>query len=288
MVSKSITSLTRYPERRPAGVVPAGDGSLDVDQLWVCWGRRCGFSRTQLLQHIADHAISDSGRRRFLLHSDHDGRTWVTVAAPLRRMPRRHRRGSHRRSPPLRCSAVARPVSRQSHISVSSEDDFVDNDHADISADIQVFMRRTPPVTLQILTFNARTFPLVIWSTTMKKENEVKTEEVLVDAGSVPPTVPDVGSQSCKDETLDSREDALPSAQVFTQSVPSLLFLLWIPGLHRSRQVKLSTVTRIAPPRRPALPRRSRIREASTSAPFSSTTASASDPPRLSATSSPL
>ena len=144
MVSKSITSFARYPERRPAGVVPAGDGSLDVDQLWVCWGRRCGFSRTQLLQHVADHAISDSGRRRFLLHSENDGRTWVTVAAPLRRMPRRHRRGSHRRSPPLRCSAVARPVSRQSHISVSSEDDFVDDDHADISADIQGLHEEDP------------------------------------------------------------------------------------------------------------------------------------------------
>ena len=75
LVSKTVTTFARYPDRRPAGVVPAGDGSLDVDQLWVCWGRRCGFSRTQLLQHIADHAISDNGRRRFLLHSDHDGRT---------------------------------------------------------------------------------------------------------------------------------------------------------------------------------------------------------------------
>ena len=133
-VSKSITSFARYPERRPAEVVPAGDGSLDVDQLWVCWGRRCGFSRTQLLQHIADHAISDNGRRRFLLRSDHDGRTWVTVAAPLRRMPRRHRRGTRRRSPLQPGSAVVKPVFRPSHISVSSEDDFVDD--ADVSADI--------------------------------------------------------------------------------------------------------------------------------------------------------
>ena len=83
MVSKSITSFARYPERRPAGVVPTGDGSLDVDQLWVCWGRRCGFSRTQLLQHIADHAISDNGRRRFLLHSDHDGRIVGGLIADL-------------------------------------------------------------------------------------------------------------------------------------------------------------------------------------------------------------
>ena len=89
LVSKTIANFARYPERRPAGVVPAGDGSLDIDQIWIFWGRRCGFSRSQLLQHIADHAIADSGRRRFLLHSDHDGRTWVSVAAPLRRRSRR-------------------------------------------------------------------------------------------------------------------------------------------------------------------------------------------------------
>ena len=128
LVSKTITTFARYPERRPAGVVPAGDGSLDVDQLWVCWGRRCGFSRTQLLQHIADHAISDNGRRRFLLHSDHDGRTWVTFAAPLRRMPRRHRRGTRRRSSSRR--AVDKPVTCPSHVSISSEDDF--DDDADV------------------------------------------------------------------------------------------------------------------------------------------------------------
>ena len=82
LVSKTIANLARYPERRPAGVVPAGGGSLDIDQIWIFWGRRLGFSRSQLLQHIADHALADSGRRRFLLHSDHDGRTWVSVAAP--------------------------------------------------------------------------------------------------------------------------------------------------------------------------------------------------------------
>ena len=224
MVSKSITSFARYSERRPAGVVLAGDGSLDVDQVWVCWGRRCGFSRTQLLQHIADHAISDSGRRRFLLHRDHDGRTWVTVAAPLRRMPRRHRRGSHRRSPPLHCSAVARPVSRQSHISVSSEDDFVDDDHADFSADIQGLHEEDPTGDSADPDFQCEDVPSgdLVYDHEVKMENEVKTEEVLVDAGSVPPTVPDVGSQSCKDEPLDSKEDALLSAQVFTQSVPYL------------------------------------------------------------------
>ena len=45
----------------------------------------------QLLQHIADHAISDSGRRRFLVRSDSEGRTWVSVAGPFRRMPFVHR-----------------------------------------------------------------------------------------------------------------------------------------------------------------------------------------------------
>ena len=56
----------------------------------------------------------------------------------------------------------------------------------------------------------------------VKLEHEVKTEETPVDDGSLPPTVLDVGSQSCKDEPLDFKEDAMPSAQVFTQSVPSL------------------------------------------------------------------
>ena len=219
MVSKSITSFARYPERRPAGVVPAGDGSLDVDQLWVCWGRRCGFSRTQLLQHIADHAISDNGRRRVLLHSD-DGRTWVTVAAPLRRMPRRHRRGAHRRSPQQRGSAVDKPVSRPSHISVSSEDDFVDD--ADVSADIPGLHEEDPAGDSADPDSPCEDAVPGDLDQDVKLEHEVKTEETLVDDGSLPPTVLDVGSQPCKDEPQDSKEDAMPSAQVFTQSVPSL------------------------------------------------------------------
>ena len=220
MVSKSITSFARFPERRPAGVVPAGDGSLDVDQLWVCWGLRCGFSRTQLLQHIADHAISDSGRRRFLLHSDHDGRTWVTVAAPLRRMPRRHRRGAHRRSPPPRGSAVDKPVSRPSHISVSSEDDFVDD--ADVSADIPGLHEEDPAGDSADPDFPCEDAVPGDLDQDVKLEHEVKTEETLVDDCSLAPTVLDVGSQTCKDEPQDSKEDTMPSAQVFSQSVPSL------------------------------------------------------------------
>ena len=216
LVSKSITSFARYLERRPVGVVPAGDGSLDVDQLWVCWGRRCGFSRTQLLQHIADHAISDNGRRRFLLRSDQDGRTWVTVAAPLRRTPRRHRRGSRRRSSPQRGSTVDKPVVCPSHIAVSSEDDFVDDadipglheeDPAGASADPDSPSEEAVPGDLE---------------RDVKLEHEVKSEEALVDDCSLAPTLQDVGSQTCKDEPQDSTEDAMPSAQVFTQSVPSL------------------------------------------------------------------
>ena len=117
--------IARYPERRPAGVVPAGDGSLDIDQVWM---------GTQLLQHVADHAIADSGCRRFLLQSDQEGRTWVSVAAPLRRMPRRHRRRSRRGSrqqegdaemmqSPARAPIVDAPVATLDHVSVSSEDD---------------------------------------------------------------------------------------------------------------------------------------------------------------------
>ena len=220
MVSKSITSFARYPERRPAGVVPAGDGSLDVGQLWVCWGRRCGFSRTQLLQHIADHAISDNGRRRFLLHSDHDGRTWVTVAAPLRRMPRRHRRGTRRRSPPQRGSAVDKPVFRPSHISVSSEDDFVDD--ADVSANIHGLHEEDLAGDSADPDSPSEEAVPGDLEQNVKLEHEVKSEEAPVDDCSLAPTVLDVGSQTCKDEPQDSKEDAMPSAQVFTQSVPSL------------------------------------------------------------------
>ena len=251
MVSKSITSFARYPERRPAGVVPAGDGSLDVDQLWVCWGRRCGFSRTQLLQHIADHAISDKGRRRFLLHSDHDGRTWVTVAAPLRRMPRRHRRGTRRRSPPQRGSAVDKPVFRPSHFSVSSEDDFVDD--ADVSADIHGLHEEDLAGDSADPDSPSEEAVPGDLEQDVKLEHEVKSEEAPVDDCSLAPTVLDVGSQTCKDEPQDSKEDAMPSAQVFTQSVPSLSPVSTVdsrsltppPNFRLSRGQSLSSLQRI-------------------------------------------
>ena len=210
LVSKTITTFARYPERHPAGVVPAGDGSLDVDQLWVCWGRRCGFSRTQLLQHMADHAISDNGRRRFLLHSDHDGRTLVSVAAHLRRMPRRHRRGTRRRSSPQR--AVDKPLFCLSHVSISSEDDFVDD--ADNHG-----LHEEDPADPESASEEAVSGDL---ERDVKLEQVVKTEEAPADDCSLAPTLLDAGSQTCKDELQDFTEDAMPSAQVFTQSVPSL------------------------------------------------------------------
>ena len=101
MVSKALTNFARYPERRPVGITPAGDGSLNIDQLWVCWGRHLGLSCDQILQHVADHSIADNGRRWFLLHSDHEGHTWVTVAAPIVRPSRRFRRKPHRALIPL-------------------------------------------------------------------------------------------------------------------------------------------------------------------------------------------
>ena len=60
-------------------------------------------------------------------------------------------------------------------------------------------------------------------------ENVMKTEEDPVEAGSVPLTVPDTGSLSCK--PLDPKDDAPPPAQVSTQSVPSLFcFYSGFPG----------------------------------------------------------
>ena len=67
-------------------------------------------------------------------------------------------------------------------------------------------------MTLQILTFDARDAVPgdLVSDHDVKLENEVKTEEFPVADGSLPPTVLDVGSQSCKDEPQDSKEDAMP------------------------------------------------------------------------------
>ena len=76
-------------------------------------------------------------------------------------MPRVHRRGAHRRSPQQRGSALDKPLSRPSHISVSSEDDIVDD--ADVSADIPGLHEEDPLVTLQILFFHTRMLRQVTW-----------------------------------------------------------------------------------------------------------------------------
>ena len=85
-----------------------------------------GLSRDQILQRIADHAIADSGRRRFLLRSDHEGHTWITVAAPTARPARRLRRRFRRArfsvpADPAVNTRVPSPV--PAHVSVSSVDD---------------------------------------------------------------------------------------------------------------------------------------------------------------------
>ena len=65
------------------------------------------LSCSQPLQHITEHAFGSGGRRRFLLHSDSDGRTWVTVAESMRLFPRRHqRRRPGRVSPEPGCVSV--------------------------------------------------------------------------------------------------------------------------------------------------------------------------------------
>ena len=37
--SKAIATFARYPERRPAGLTAAEDGSLDVPSMWQCWSK---------------------------------------------------------------------------------------------------------------------------------------------------------------------------------------------------------------------------------------------------------
>ena len=78
--SKAGSCFARYPDRRSPGLISADDGSQDVDQIWLHGGRRMSFSRQQLLQCITEHAFGNSGRRRYLLRSEHEGHTWVSVA----------------------------------------------------------------------------------------------------------------------------------------------------------------------------------------------------------------
>ena len=69
--SSCFARFARYPDRRPTGLTSADDGSLDVNHIWLHWGCHMNFSR-----------------RRFLLRSDQQGRTWVES---MRRFPHRHR-----------------------------------------------------------------------------------------------------------------------------------------------------------------------------------------------------
>ena len=96
-VSKAITAFARYPHKRPAGLRPDVDGSLDINEVWSLWGRFHGVTKHHMLQFIAEHAFHASGHRRFLLRSDHEGRTWVSVAQSLRPFSqKRHRRAASR------------------------------------------------------------------------------------------------------------------------------------------------------------------------------------------------
>ena len=92
-VSKAISAFARYPHRRPVGLCPNADGSLNINEIWNFWGRFHGVSKNVMLQFIAEHAFHASGRRRFLLRSDSAGQTWVTVVQrPQRFCQRRHHR----------------------------------------------------------------------------------------------------------------------------------------------------------------------------------------------------
>ena len=93
-VSKAISTFARYPHRRPVGLCPHADGSLNVSEIWNFWGRFHGVSKNVMLQYIAEHAFHASGRRRFLLRSDSAGQTWVTV---VQRPQRFCQRRQHRR-----------------------------------------------------------------------------------------------------------------------------------------------------------------------------------------------
>ena len=93
-VSKAISAFARYPHRRPVGLCPNADGSLNINEIWNFWGRFHGVSKNVMLQFIAEHAFHASGRRRFLLRSDSAGQTWVTV---VQRSQRFCQRRQHRR-----------------------------------------------------------------------------------------------------------------------------------------------------------------------------------------------
>ena len=102
LVSKAISRFARYPDRRPSGLISADDGSIDMHELWLHWGRHMQHTRQQLSQSITERTFGNRGRRRFLLRSDDVGRTWVSVSGPASRFPR-----NHRRRPPSRFTSRA-------------------------------------------------------------------------------------------------------------------------------------------------------------------------------------
>ena len=62
-VSKAISAFARYPHRRPAGLLPSDDGSLNIHDIWNLWGRFHGVSKHNMLQFIAEHAFHTAGHR---------------------------------------------------------------------------------------------------------------------------------------------------------------------------------------------------------------------------------
>ena len=87
-VSRSARPSRGLPDTRTrglGGVYSDTDGSLDIEEIWQHWGRHHGVSKHHMLQFISEHAFSSDGRRRFLLRSDTEGRTWVSVTQSLRR-----------------------------------------------------------------------------------------------------------------------------------------------------------------------------------------------------------
>ena len=91
-VSKAITVFARHPHKRPRALHSDSDGSLDIEEIWKYWGRHHGVSKHHMLQFISEHAFNSEGHRRFLLRSDNEGRTWVSVTQSLRHFTRRRRR----------------------------------------------------------------------------------------------------------------------------------------------------------------------------------------------------
>ena len=132
-ISKAISCFARYPHGRPAGLSASENGCLDIDQVWLHWKRHQGVSRQQLLQCITAHAFGSEGHRRFLLRSDEDGHTWVSVAESLRGLKRRHRR--------------RRANTGSGDVAVISSDSPLPDPSGDVSADQELHVAASCPDT---------------------------------------------------------------------------------------------------------------------------------------------